>query len=377
MASKQTSDKGIAYFLLSYQVILLLALPFYFFFSPPTWGMVAVMVIVLYLSGMSITGGYHRYFAHPTFKTSPWVENVLLFFASTAMQGSALRWSYDHRRHHAFVDSNDDPYSIHKGFWYAHCLWLLEPPKEVEPRVVSDLMKNPRVMFQHRHAIKCMIFSNVAMFACVGWLLNDYLGAFMMIFWLRLFLLHHFTWFINSLAHTWGNKPFCQEQSAVNNFIISLLTFGEGYHNYHHCFANDYRNGIRWYHFDPTKWMIWIMEKLGIATGLRRVDPYVIQKKMVTERKQLLSKKVRRLWYVKKDELEQKIHEITDRIVTKMNQCNKLKAKYQALKDAKEEKELLLNLRQELKALQRAIKDDWHALSNLSRHIMHMKPMPV
>src|SRR5206468_2641426 len=143
-----------------------------------------------------------------------------------------------------------------------------------DPKVVPDLMKNRLVMFQDRFIGTWMILSNAIAFLLVGWLLNDFLGAFVISLWTRLFTLHHFTWFINSLAHTWGDKPFSQEQSAVDNYIISLLTFGEGYHNYHHTFANDYRNGIRWYHFDPTKWLIWSLHKLGLAFDLKRMNSF-------------------------------------------------------------------------------------------------------
>src|SRR5690606_15880861 len=121
-----------------------------------------------------------------------------------------------------------DPYSIKKGFWYAHFGWLLYKQEEIDPKVVSDLLQNPRVMFQHRHPIASMVVTNALATVFFGWLCGDFLGAFVIALWLRLFCLHHCTWFINSLAHTWGDKPFCQEQTAVNNLILSFLTFGEG-----------------------------------------------------------------------------------------------------------------------------------------------------
>ncbi len=140
-----------------------------------------------------------------------------------AGQGSALHWAFDHRLHHAYVDTDRDPYSIKKGFWYAHFLWILEKPQKIDPKVVPDLMKNRLVQFQHRYIGFLMVFTNVMTFIIVGWLSNDYLGAFFLATWTRLFVLHHFTWFINSLAHTWGDKPFCQEQSAVNNTLLLFL----------------------------------------------------------------------------------------------------------------------------------------------------------
>src|SRR5205085_875743 len=146
----------------------------------------------------------------------------------------------------------------------------------INNKLVTDLLQNPRVMFQHRFILPLMFGSNALVWFITGWLFHDFLGAFVITVGLRIFALHHFTWFINSLAHTWGDKPFCQEQTAVNNAVLSLLTFGEGYHNYHHVFAKDYRNGVRWFHFDPAKWLIWTLSKIGLTKDLRRIDKLTI-----------------------------------------------------------------------------------------------------
>ena len=272
-----------ALFLIIYQTILLAALPFYFYYAEVSISMMIITFVLLYATGLSITGGYHRLYSHRTFKTHGLIEWILMFFGSMAGQGSALRWCYDHRLHHAFVDTDEDPYSIKKGFWYAHFLWILQKPKTIDPKVVPDLMNNPLLVFQHRFYGILFIGSNLLVFLTLGWLMNDFLGALVMAVGVRLFLLHHFTWFINSLAHTRGDKPFSQEHSAVNNYVISLLTFGEGYHNYHHTYANDYRNGIYWYQFDPTKWLIWILSKMGLVQNLRTVDHLTIKKRIVIE----------------------------------------------------------------------------------------------
>lgn len=366
-----------AAFLIIYQVALMIGLPFYFYYNGFSTSMFVLSIVLLYVTGISITGGYHRYFSHPTYKTNRVIEAILLFFGSMAAQGSALRWSYDHRLHHAHVDTDDDPYSIKKGFWYAHCLWLLEKPRTIEPKLVSDLMRNPLVMFQHRYSKLLMVFTNVIVWALIGWMMNDYLGAFVLATGLRMFLLHHFTWFINSLAHTWGDKPFSEEQSAVDNYVISFVTFGEGYHNYHHTFANDYRNGIRWYHFDPTKWIIWTLDKLGLAHGLRRMDSYSIKKRMVLERKNILLERIKEVWYVKKDELEQKIQEMSDTVLEHASEFKKLKEKYRDLKARHCPKELIKELRDEMRALKKTIQQDWRKWSELSRHIMCLQPLEV
>ncbi|WP_042282671.1 acyl-CoA desaturase [Candidatus Protochlamydia sp. R18] len=365
---------GPTLFLTIYQTLLILSLPFYFYFTPPSLGMIGVSIILLYLTGLSITAGYHRFYSHRSYRTNSFVEILLLFFGSMAGQGSALRWSFDHRLHHTHVDTDCDPYSIKKGFWYAHCLWILEKPKKIEAKVVPDLIKNRLVQFQHKYDFLCMLISNGIAFLVVGWFLDDYMGAFFLACWTRLFLLHHFTWFINSLAHTWGDRPFCQEQSAVNNYILALLTFGEGYHNYHHTFCNDYRNGIRWFHFDPTKWLIWTLSKCGLTKELKRMDSYTIQKRMVLERKRLLLGRVCNLWYVKKDELEKLVRELAEKLVVEFAEFNQLRVNYRLARKEGREPDQLKVFKQKLSILRKNLKSNWRLWKQLSRHILKLKP---
>lgn len=375
MQTKKQINWGPALFLIIYHVLLLITLPIYFYYSFSNAGIWISAVILLYITGISITGGYHRLYSHRAYKAAKPLEAIILFFSSMTLQGSALRWTFDHRLHHAHVDTDEDPYSINKGFWYAHCLWIWEKPKDVDSKIVPDLLKNPMVVFQDKYYRTCAALSNIIVFLFVGWLFNDYWGAFFIATWLRIFALHHFTWFINSLAHTWGDKPFCQEQTAVNNYILAMLTFGEGYHNYHHVFANDYRNGIRWYHFDPTKWVIWLLEKTGLAYGLKRMDPALINRRLVTERKALLLEQLKALWYVKTDELSQKVEEISDRIVQQLTQFNQLKETYRKIKQEKSQLDLMDSLKREIKILKKNLRDDWRLWVRLSRTIMRMKPI--
>lgn len=375
--TKSEFNWGPALFLIIYQALFIVTFPFFLYYGNVTFGMVAVSILLLYLTGLSITAGYHRYYSHKTYKTNRVIEFFLLFFGTMSCQGSALRWGFDHRLHHAHVDTDEDPYSIKKGFWFAHCLWILKKPLKIDPKTVPDLERNPLVRFQHAYYPYLMVLTNAMAFVTVGWLLNDYWGALFLATFARLFCLHHFTWFINSLAHTWGDKPFCQEQSAVDNYIISLLTFGEGYHNYHHTFANDYRNGIRWYHFDPTKWLIWSLNKLGMADGLKRMDPATIKKRMVIERKNLLLEQIQELWHVKKEELEQKVMELSDSLLAKMSEFNQLKERYRQLKKDYSQQEMIDGLKQEIRDLQKSLKEDWRKWKMLSQVIMSMQPLPV
>lgn len=359
-----------ALFLIIYQAILLAALPFYFYHHGFSISMLAVSFVLLYATGLSITGGYHRFYAHRTFKTNRFIESILLFFGAMAGQGSALRWSFDHRIHHAHVDTDLDPYSIKKGFWYAHCLWILEKPQTIDPKVVPDLMNNRQVVLQDRFYGLFFIGANILAFLFVGWLLNDYLGALVLAVGLRLFCLHHFTWFINSLAHTWGDKPFSQEHSAVNNYVISLLTFGEGYHNYHHTYANDYRNGVYWYQFDPTKWLIWILSKMGLAQNLRRMDTYTIKKRLVIEHKHLLMERLVQSWEGKRAEWEPIINELSDKIVAKISDFSQLKNRYYEMKAQCTEANILRDLKKEMKELKKSLRHDWKQWWKLSRTIL-------
>ncbi len=360
-----------ATFLIVYQSILLAALPFYFYYTGwPSLSMSLITFVLLYITGLSITGGYHRFYSHRTFKTKGLMEWILLFFGSMAGQGSALRWSFDHRLHHAHVDTEEDPYSINKGFWYAHFLWILEKPRPIDPKVVPDLLNNRLIVLQDRFYGSLFIGTNILAFFAVGWLLNDYLGALVMAVGVRLFCLHHFTWFINSLAHTWGDKPFSQEHSAVNNYIISFLTFGEGYHNYHHTYANDYRNGVYWYQFDPTKWLIWLLSKVGLVNNLRTVDHFTIKKRIVIEHKNLLMDRLIKSWEDKQAEWVPIVNELSEKILAKISDFSRLKNRYQELKAQCTETNILREIKLEMKELKRSLRQDWKEWWRLSRTIL-------
>jgi stearoyl-CoA desaturase (delta-9 desaturase) len=304
-----------------------------------------------------------------SYKTKPVVEAVLLFFGSMATEGSALRWSYDHRYHHAFVDTDKDPYSIKKGFWYAHFGWMLEKQKPIENKVVADLVKNPLVHFQHRFYVPLMFATNILATVVLGLIFHDMWGAFVFGWLLRLFFLHHFTWFINSLAHTWGARTFCQELSAVDNYFIALLTFGEGYHNYHHTFAYDYRNGIRWFHFDPTKWIIWTLSKVGLAYKLKKNQRYFIEERILLDRKKLLLDKLQSSYNDQKEALKETVSQLTESAQTKLRLMRDLSERYHVMKKAREKKHLLLELKAQIKTAKKDLKKEWQYWGDMARDI--------
>ncbi len=329
-------------FIAGYHLFLAIALPLYFLNHVPSLALVLITIGLVFCSGMAIAAGYHRLYSHRCYKVHPVIESILLFFGTLATQGSAIRWANDHRLHHAFVDTDKDPYSVKKGLWWAHILWMFFKTDPIDPKVVSDLSQRKLLAFQNKHYAWCMLAANAFVFLTVGWLLNDFLGAFIFAWWVRMFFLHHTTWCINSLAHYWGTQNYSREHSAVDNYLISLLTYGEGYHNYHHSFASDYRNGIRWFHFDPAKWMIWTLYKLGLAYDLKRVNNYRIARHLLLQHKDELIQKL------KDSQMAHKVNEIAENISAKLAQMqnfldgNQIREMKKALKKDWREWKLIL-----------------------------------
>ncbi|GAB3285478.1 fatty acid desaturase [Parahaliea aestuarii] len=235
----------------------------------------------LYLNGLSITGGYHRLWAHKSYDAHPALKWFYALWGAGALQNSILIWSSDHRRHHRHVDHDDlDPYSASRGLWFSHMGWMLREYQSNDPDFSNarDLQRDPVVMFQHNHYVALTVLMNVGLPLLLGIWHGDIIGTVLVVGLLRLVVNHHVTFFINSLAHYWGSRPYTETNSARDNGFLAFLTYGEGYHNYHHIFQNDYRNGIRWYQWDPTKWMIALCSRVGLASNLSRVPNFKIQR---------------------------------------------------------------------------------------------------
>lgn len=245
-------------------------------FSGWAWGFFALFML---LTGIGIGSGYHRLWSHRTYKAGPTLQWFLAIFGGMSIQNSILVWCARHRVHHRDVDDDDhDPYSIGRGFWFAHIGWMLKDYKsgEVDYDIVPDLKENKIVMWQHRHYLELILLTNIALPLGLGFLVGDPLGVFLLAGLGRLVLNHHFTFFINSLAHMWGDQPYTDENSAKDNWFLSIFTYGEGYHNFHHYFQADYRNGVRWFAIDLNKWFIATAAGLGMATDLRRTPQFKI-----------------------------------------------------------------------------------------------------
>jgi len=241
-------------------------------------------VVFLYLNGMSITGGYHRLWAHKAYEAHPALKWFYALWGAGALQNSILIWASDHRRHHRHVDDNDkDPYSAGRGLWFSHMGWMLREYDANGPDFsnAKDLERDPIVMFQHKHYVALTLLMNIGLPLLLGVYLGDVIGTLLLVGLLRLVVNHHVTFFINSLAHFWGSRPYTESNSARDNGFLAFLTYGEGYHNYHHIFQTDYRNGIRWWQWDPTKWLIALCDKVGLAKNLTRVSDFKIQRAML------------------------------------------------------------------------------------------------
>jgi stearoyl-CoA desaturase (Delta-9 desaturase) len=220
---------------------------------------------------MSITGGYHRLFAHRAYKCSRIVQIGYLLFGAGAFQHSVLSWASDHRRHHKYLDHDGDPYNIRRGFVWAHIGWMLvNDHKGARFSNVPDLSADPLIRLQHRFYIPLAIAMGFGVPWTIGYAVGDPWGFLLWAGLVRIVVGHHTTFLVNSLAHTLGTRPYTRAVSARDSVVTALLTFGEGYHNFHHRFAADYRNGVRGHQWDPTKWLIRTLAAVGCAWDLRQ-----------------------------------------------------------------------------------------------------------
>lgn len=262
-------------FLIGTALLTVTALPVYLWFFGFDWFHFGMFFVMFILTGFSITAGYHRFFAHKTYEAKWPLRLMVLIFGAAAFENSVLMWTSDHRRHHKHTDHDDDPYNIQKGFFHAHMGWILfklnpEPPLDNVP----DLERDALVRWQHRYVHVLAVLVGFVLPTVAGFLYNGWVGALggLLIGGVaRVVATQHTTFFINSACHCLGRQPYSKRCSARDSFFLALFTLGEGYHNYHHEFQYDYRNGVKPWQWDPTKWLIWVLSKLGVTSHLRRV----------------------------------------------------------------------------------------------------------
>lgn len=318
--------------LLSTLFLAITIVPWYLWTHGVGMGVWVAFAILMAWTGLSITAGYHRLWSHKSYEAHPVVKYILLLGATLAVESSVFDWCSGHRSHHRHVDDEyDDPYSSRRGFWFSHMGWMLRkyPSGQYDYKNIPDLKKDKLLALQHKYYGFWVIATNVVVLAMIGWITGDMLGTFLIAGLLRLVLTHHFTFFINSLCHMFGTRPYTDENTARDNGLLAIVTWGEGYHNYHHYFQYDYRNGVKWWQYDPTKWIIGLLAKVGLASNLKRVDDLTIKHAELTMQ---FKRAQERIATGGEPSLDERLAAFKERISAEYDEFTKTVEEWQALK---------------------------------------------
>ncbi|MAH66028.1 MAG: acyl-CoA desaturase [Phycisphaerae bacterium] len=261
----------------------------YFWGNGVSWPQLALMTVMYIATGMGITVGYHRLFTHKSFSAGPVVTSAIGILGSMAAEGSLLRWCAAHRRHHQFSDHDGDPHSPHlhdhghglrgiiSGFYHAHMGWIFDPPGESLDRYVPDLIRDRRIR-RISELFPLWVALGFVIPALLGGLLNLAIGApfwtgvFLGFIWgglVRVMVVHHITWSVNSVCHIWGSQPYRSGDESRNNVVVGVLALGEGWHNNHHAFPTSARHGLEWWQFDSSWMVIRGLQALGLVRNVR------------------------------------------------------------------------------------------------------------
>lgn len=257
-----------------------------------------VLAITYVLTGLGIGVGFHRLFTHRSFKAPAWVRATLAICGSAAAEGPVIEWVATHRRHHQFSDDEGDPHSPHagrargfvgavRGLVHAHIGWLFGPPVRAdEDRYAKDLRSDPLMRFISRTFVLWVLAGLAIPFGLGVALTGSVAGGLTAMLWggaVRIFLLHHATFSINSLCHVFGRRAYETGDESRNLAWLAIPTFGEAWHNNHHAFPTSARHGIGRHQPDPSAWLISLMERVGIAWDIVRISPERMERKALTE----------------------------------------------------------------------------------------------
>ena len=247
-----------------------------------------VFAIVYPLTGLGITVGFHRHLTHRAFKTRRPVRAAFAILGSAAVEGPVISWVADHRKHHAFTDIPGDPHSPHvdhggglrgtlKGLAHAHLGWLfVHDQRALKTRYAPDLLNDPMIRFVDRTFV-LWVFAGLALPFALGWAIGgSFQAALTGLLWgglVRMFLLHHVTYSINSLCHYFGRRDFDTDDESRNLAWLAPLSFGESWHNNHHAFPTSARHGLKLWQLDFGAWVVWVLEKTGLAWDVVRASP--------------------------------------------------------------------------------------------------------
>lgn len=238
-----------------------------------TWQAIAMCAVLYWARMFAITAGYHRYFSHRTYSTSRVFQFVLAFFAQSSAQKSVLWWAAKHRHHHLHSDTAEDVHSPrHKGFMYSHFGWMFYRRHDATDLMkVGDFASYPELMWLHKLEVCPAIVLGALCFSTAGWS-----GLVVGFLWSTV-LLYHATFCINSLAHVRGGKRYVTGDDSRNNWLLALLTMGEGWHNNHHACQSSARQGFRWWELDATYYVLVVLSWLGIVWDLREPPERVLR----------------------------------------------------------------------------------------------------
>jgi stearoyl-CoA desaturase (Delta-9 desaturase) len=249
------------------------------------WHDVVIALVFYWLTGLGVTVGYHRYFTHGSFKAKTGLRVALAVFGTMAIEGPVFNWVADHRRHHKYSDREGDPHSpwrygddtkaLTKGLAYAHMIWLFDPNKTSQEKFIPDLLADRKLRIVHK-LFPVLVATSLLLPALIGGLWSmSFHGALTAFFWgslVRISLLHHVTWSINSICHTFGDEEFEVRDKARNVSWLAIASFGESWHNLHHADPTCARHGVLKGQLDPSARVIWALEKLGWAYDVRWPD---------------------------------------------------------------------------------------------------------
>ena len=234
----------------------------------------AICCVVLYVVRMfGVTGVYHRYFSHRTYKTSRVFQFVLAFIAQTSAQKGALWWAAHHRHHHLHSDQPQDVHSpVQDSFWYSHMLWILsDSTSRTDYSRIPDLARYPELRFLNKFYLLPPILLGAAVFFTLG------ASGLFFGFFVSTVLLWHGTFTINSLSHVFGKRRFATSDDSRNNWLLAIITMGEGWHNNHHRFSSSTRQGFYWYEYDFTYYILKVLSWCGLVWQLRPVPAAILE----------------------------------------------------------------------------------------------------
>ena len=248
-----------------------------------TWTAVWVAVALYVVRMFGVTAAYHRYFSHRSYKTSRFFQFCLAFLAQSSAQRGALWWAAIHRHHHLHSDTPEDIHSPeHMGFWGSHVGWIFKPKRNfADYDTIQDFTKYPELVFLNRWHLLPAILLGVACFLLGGW------GMLVVGFFWSTVALYHGTFLINSLAHVMGSQRYVTGDDSRNNFLLAVVTLGEGWHNNHHHYQSATAQGWRWYEFDPTYYVLKAFSWVGLVWELRAPPKEVIENERKLGRKVL------------------------------------------------------------------------------------------